>query len=117
MAMLKAIDKIGQLNDEIARLEAEKKKLCDRVKDYRGVGTYEGEEYIGTVYESEHVSPDVEKLKRHFKSSWYKYLKTTSSIGLRVESKAKRVEAAKKRAKAKKIVAAKTGIEKQRRRA
>lgn len=97
MAKLKAIDTIGKLNAEIAKLVAQRDKLVDRVKDYRGVGEYEGEEYIGTVYESESCTPNVAKLKKLLGDRWRKYVVVKPYIALKVESRAKKELAAAKK--------------------
>lgn len=90
MAKLKMIDRIGSMEAEIARLQKKVDKLRDRVKDYRGVGEYEGDEYVGSVYEQDSTHPNTKKLKKHFGADWHKYLVKKTMTCLKVRRKPKR---------------------------
>lgn len=90
MAKLRTIDTIGDLDAQIAKLKKKRDKLAERIKDYRGVGSYEGDLYEGVVYEADTTKPNIEKLKKHFKSDWHKYLVKGTMTCLRVQRKGKR---------------------------
>ena len=90
MAKLASIDTIGLLNEEIAKLEKHKARLCSRIKDYRGVGTYEGKDFVGVVYEADSVKPNFEKLKKKLGADWRKYITVSTMTCLRVEKKGAR---------------------------
>lgn len=89
-AKLKAIDTIGELNAQIEKLCKRRDRLCQSIKDYRGVGQYEGAKYIGTCYESVSVVPNIPKLKRKFGANWRKFVREVPYIALRVEAKVKK---------------------------
>lgn len=95
MATLKTIDIIGELDEQIAALKKKRDKLADRIKDYRGVGSYEGDLYEASVYESDTTKPNIPKLKKHFGANWYKYLVKGTMVCLRVQKKGKRSRKAK----------------------
>lgn len=89
MATLKTIDVIGDLNAEIEALKKKRDKLAERLKSYRGVGSYEGDRYEASVYESDTTKPNIAKLKKHFGANWHKYLVKGTMVCLRVQSKTK----------------------------
>jgi hypothetical protein len=89
MTKLKSIDTIGDLDAQIAKLQKRRDKLADTIKDYRGVGHYEGDLYEASVYEADSTKILVEKLKKFFGASWHKYLRKTKMTCLRVKKKGK----------------------------
>jgi hypothetical protein len=106
MATLKIVDVIGDIEAQIAKLQKRADKLRANLKDYRGVGTYEGETYVGVVYDSTHTAWDLEKVKKLIKKSGKKeadFKRQTSQVCLRVEKKGARQEAAKKAAATKRL--------------
>lgn len=94
-AKLKSIDTMGQLKTQIDKLMKKYKRMCDHLKDYRGVGQYEGLEFVGVCYESESCVPDVAKLKRKFGADWRKFVKVTPYTAVRIERKGARKKSAK----------------------
>jgi hypothetical protein len=95
MATLKTIDTIGEIDEQIAALKKKRDKLADRLKDYRGVGSYEGDLYEASVYEADSTKPNIPKLKKHFGANWHKYLVKKTMVCLRVQKKSKRRRKAK----------------------
>jgi hypothetical protein len=93
MAKLKTIDTIGDLNEQIAKLVKKRDRLAATIKDYRGVGTYEGDLYEASVYEQDSTKPNIPKLKKFFGANWHKYLKKHTMVCLRVQKKGKRRKA------------------------
>lgn len=89
MAKLKMIDQIGDLDAQIAKLQKKRDKLADRLKDYRGVGDYEGDLYEASVYEATSTKPNIPKLKKFFGADWHRYLNKKTMTCLRVSKKGK----------------------------
>jgi chorismate mutase len=85
MAKLKTIDTIGELDRQINKLLKKRNKLADHVKDYRGVGHYEGNVYEASVYEADSTKLKIEKLKRFFGADWHKFLRKSKMTCLRVQ--------------------------------
>lgn len=96
-ARLRSIDTMGDLKSQIDKLMKRYKKMCDHLKDYRGVGQYEGLEYVGVCYESESCVPNVPKLKKKFGADWRKYVTVTPYTAVRIERKGARKRSAVKR--------------------
>lgn len=90
MAKLKAIDTIGELDAQIAALEKKKAKLVQRIKDYRGVGTYQGDLYEATVYEATSTKPNIPKLQKKLGADWHKFLTKKTMVCLRVTKQGKK---------------------------
>lgn len=89
-AKLKSIDTLGELKEQIDKLMKRYKKLCDRLKSYRGIGEYEGLEFVGVCYESESCTPNVLKLKKKLGADWRKYVIVTPYTAVRIERKGAR---------------------------
>lgn len=90
MAKLKSVDTIGELDAEIAKLLKKRNKLAEHIKDYRGVGHYEGALYEASVYEADSTKIKVEKLKKFFGADWHKYLRKSKMTCIRVTKIGKR---------------------------
>jgi hypothetical protein len=93
VARLKTVDTIGDLDLQIAKLLKRRNKLADNIKDYRGVGHYEGDLYEASVYEADSTKIKVEKLKKFFGADWHKYLRKGKMTCLRVQKISKRRKA------------------------
>lgn len=95
MSKLKSVDTIGDLDAQIAKLKKRRDRLADTIKDYRGVGHYEGDLYEASVYEADSTKLKVEKLKRFFGADWHKYLRKEKMTCLRVTKKGQKRRKAK----------------------
>lgn len=89
MSKLKTVDTIGALDAEINKLLKKRNKLAEHIKDYRGVGHYEGDAYEASVYEADCTKLKVEKLKKFFGADWHKYLRKSTMTCIRVTKKGK----------------------------